>query len=627
VKYYFLLLPNIFLYLFLLSTTFIGLVFGTSNDLVFNPINENIYVYSSDNPIQVLNSSTYHVIDSIYTQNGESFLGGLTIDPINGDIYASTFNELISNPASIVVINGTNNIITKSIPLSNNSNDFSYIVDLSFNAKNQKLYAIESNSQNNSLVILNSKQNSIIDKIPFNFSQNIDLSHITFNPNDGDIYITSGTDIMIINSTNKIEKILHLDKAPLGITFSHQNNTMYLLYSHPNRVVEINPLTMDAVKSKFLPTMPFEFEIHRNNPPGGIIPIEPSRPSAIELDKEGQNMFVLYNLSLESSLNEQGVYAFIDNTSKIVSFLPFNKNIYYHDIAFNPENGNMYVTNRGSGTVSIIDKSTNEILETISVGGLPSRIAFNPENGNMYVTNQGSGTVSIINSSTNRIVENISIGNQYNSLPTGIAFNPENGNMYVTNQGSGTVSIINSSTNRIVENISVGGLPSRIAFNPENGNMYIADWNSSTVKVIDSQTHNLSEIRIDTGIPYTISYNPTNSYIYVTALGHYNRFHVINSLTNDISESLPSFSGNGGEALSKLDITFNPVDDNMYMSDGKNIVVINSSNNEIIESININANYPISKIAFNPETNYMYLSAGRDVLVVDLSTKEIVKRL
>jgi YVTN family beta-propeller protein len=581
VKYYFLLLPNIFLYLFLLSTTFIGLVFGTSNDLVFNPINENIYVYSSDNPIQVLNSSTYHVIDSIYTQNGESFLGGLTIDPINGDIYASTFNELISNPASIVVINGTNNIITKSIPLSNNSNDFSYIVDLSFNAKNQKLYAIESNSQNNSLVILNSKQNSIIDKIPFNFSQNIDLSHITFNPNDGDIYITSGTDIMIINSTNKIEKILHLDKAPLGITFSHQNNTMYLLYSHPNRVVEINPLTMDAVKSKFLPTMPFEFEIHRNNPPGGIIPIEPSRPSAIELDKEGQNMFVLYNLSLESSLNEQGVYAFIDNTSKIVSFLPFNKNIYYHDIAFNPENGNMYVTNRGSGTVSIIDKSTNEILETISVGGLPSRIAFNPENGNMYVTNQGSGTVSIIN----------------------------------------------SSTNRIVENISVGGLPSRIAFNPENGNMYIADWNSSTVKVIDSQTHNLSEIRIDTGIPYTISYNPTNSYIYVTALGHYNRFHVINSLTNDISESLPSFSGNGGEALSKLDITFNPVDDNMYMSDGKNIVVINSSNNEIIESININANYPISKIAFNPETNYMYLSAGRDVLVVDLSTKEIVKRL
>jgi YVTN family beta-propeller protein len=581
VKYYFLLLPNIFLYLFLLSTTFIGLVFGTSNDLVFNPINENIYVYSSDNPIQVLNSSTYHVIDSIYTQNGESFLGGLTIDPINGDIYASTFNELISNPASIVVINGTNNIITKSIPLSNNSNDFSYIVDLSFNAKNQKLYAIESNSQNNSLVILNSKQNSIIDKIPFNFSQNIDLSHITFNPNDGDIYITSGTDIMIINSTNKIEKILHLDKAPLGITFSHQNNTMYLLYSHPNRVVEINPLTMDAVKSKFLPTMPFEFEIHRNNPPGGIIPIEPSRPSAIELDKEGQNMFVLYNLSLESSLNEQGVYAFIDNTSKIVSFLPFNKNIYYHDIAFNPENGNMYVTNRGSGTVSIIDKSTNEILETISVGG----------------------------------------------LPTGIAFNPENGNMYVTNQGSGTVSIINSSTNRIVENISVGGLPSRIAFNPENGNMYIADWNSSTVKVIDSQTHNLSEIRIDTGIPYTISYNPTNSYIYVTALGHYNRFHVINSLTNDISESLPSFSGNGGEALSKLDITFNPVDDNMYMSDGKNIVVINSSNNEIIESININANYPISKIAFNPETNYMYLSAGRDVLVVDLSTKEIVKRL
>jgi YVTN family beta-propeller protein len=617
VNYHFLLLTNIFLYLFLFSTTFIGFVFGISSDLDFNPINENIYVYSLGNPIQVLNSSTYHIINSIHTQNGESFVGALTIDPINGDIYASTFDD-ISELASIAVINGTNNIITKSIPLSN---DFSFIVDLSFNPKNQKMYAIESNGQNNSLIIINSKENNIIDKITFNFSQ-ID-SHITFNPNDGNIYIISGTDITIINSTNQIEKILHLDKAPLGITFSNQNNSMYLLYSHPNRVVEMNPLTMDVVESQFLPTMPFEFGISHSGAPGGIVPKGPSYPSAIEFDKEGQHIFVVYNLNLE----EEGLYAFTNNASKIVSFLPFNKNIYYHDIVLNPENGNMYVTNHGSGTVSIIDGSTNKILKTISVGELPSRIAFNPENGNMYVTNQGSGTVSIINSSTNRVVENISIGNQYKSLPTGIAFNPENGNMYVTNQGSGTVSIINSSTNRVVENISVGGVPSRIAFNAENGNMYIADWNSSTVKVMDSQTHNLSEIRIDTGLPYTISYNPTNSYIYVTALGHNNRFHVINSLTNDISESLPSFSSNGGEALSKLDIAFNPIDGNMYMSDGKNIVVVNSSNNEIIESININANYPISKIAFNPETNYMYLSAGRDVFVVDLSTREIVKTL
>jgi YVTN family beta-propeller protein len=571
VNYHFLLLTNIFLYLFLFSTTFIGFVFGISSDLDFNPINENIYVYSLGNPIQVLNSSTYHIINSIHTQNGESFVGALTIDPINGDIYASTFDD-ISELASIAVINGTNNIITKSIPLSN---DFSFIVDLSFNPKNQKMYAIESNGQNNSLIIINSKENNIIDKITFNFSQ-ID-SHITFNPNDGNIYIISGTDITIINSTNQIEKILHLDKAPLGITFSNQNNSMYLLYSHPNRVVEMNPLTMDVVESQFLPTMPFEFGISHSGAPGGIVPKGPSYPSAIEFDKEGQHIFVVYNLNLE----EEGLYAFTNNASKIVSFLPFNKNIYYHDIVLNPENGNMYVTNHGSGTVSIIDGSTNKILKTISVGELPSRIAFNPENGNMYVTNQGSGTVSIIN----------------------------------------------SSTNRVVENISVGGVPSRIAFNAENGNMYIADWNSSTVKVMDSQTHNLSEIRIDTGLPYTISYNPTNSYIYVTALGHNNRFHVINSLTNDISESLPSFSSNGGEALSKLDIAFNPIDGNMYMSDGKNIVVVNSSNNEIIESININANYPISKIAFNPETNYMYLSAGRDVFVVDLSTREIVKTL
>jgi YVTN family beta-propeller protein len=108
------------------------------------------------------------------------------------------------------------------------------------------------------------------------------------------------------------------------------------------------------------------------------------------------------------------------------------------DVAFNPDNGFLYVANAGSNTVSVIDPATNTVVATITVGGSPIGIAFNPDNGFMYVANSGSNTVSVINPVTNTVVATIPVG----ATPFGIAFNPDNGFLYVTNQGGNTVSVI-----------------------------------------------------------------------------------------------------------------------------------------------------------------------------------------
>jgi YVTN family beta-propeller protein len=68
-------------------------------------------------------------------------------------------------------------------------------------------------------------------------------------------------------------------------------------------------------------------------------------------------------------------------------------------IAFNPDNGFLYVTSGGAGVniVSVINGATNTVVGTpIPVGALPRGIAFNPDNGFLYVTNLGDNTVSVI---------------------------------------------------------------------------------------------------------------------------------------------------------------------------------------------------------------------------------------
>ena len=70
----------------------------------------------------------------------------------------------------------------------------------------------------------------------------------------------------------------------------------------------------------------------------------------------------------------------------------------------------MYVSSNDSDTVSVIDGKTNTVIGSpISVGDHPVGIAFNSDNGDMYVTNGESGTVccgtvSVIDAKTNTVI-------------------------------------------------------------------------------------------------------------------------------------------------------------------------------------------------------------------------------
>src|SRR6267142_1574658 len=92
-----------------------------------------------------------------------------------------------------------------------------------------------------------------------------------------------------------------------------------------------------------------------------------------------------------------------------------------------------------------------------------------------YVTNL-SGTVSVIDTTTNTVVVTIPVG----IFPTGIAITPDGTrayvvNQFVTNQGNNTVSVIDTMTNTIVATISVGRGPSEIAITPDGTRAYVPD--------------------------------------------------------------------------------------------------------------------------------------------------------
>ena len=83
-----------------------------------------------------------------------------------------------------------------------------------------------------------------------------------------------------------------------------------------------------------------------------------------------------------------------------------------------------YVANQDSDNVSVIDVSTNTVVDTVGVEE-PQGVAVTPNGNFVYVTSNGSN-VSVIQTSTNTVLTTVGVGEG----PFGVAVTP-NGDLYM----------------------------------------------------------------------------------------------------------------------------------------------------------------------------------------------------
>lgn len=196
-------------------------------------------------------------------------------------------------------------------------------------------------------------------------------------------------------------------------------------------------------------------------------------------------------------------------------------------VAASPDGSKVYVTNRTSGSVSVIRTSDNKVVNTITVGTQPESVTFSTDGTWAYVTNYGSKSVSVIDTTlaTPKVITTIS---NVGTNPRGIAYvQTANGpRVYVANSGAGTVSVINASTNQLIDTkpstaltvdpISVGSAPQQIAVSPDGTRIYVTNQSSNSVSVINTATNALDGAAIAVGSkPAGIALSADGSTLYV----------------------------------------------------------------------------------------------------------------
>ena len=142
------------------------------------------------------------------------------------------------------------------------------------------------------------------------------------------------------------------------------------------------------------------------------------------------------------------------------------------DIAFSPNNGLLYILRDGGysgyalrpnnlGSLMIMNPNTGEIIEDMTIDRGLHSIAFNPENGDAYITNEVKASILSLCESSVTVVSGASrsvLGTiNLESCPWGIVYNPKDEKFYLP---TGEVTGLNPSPIRksLIEVIDPSGL-------------------------------------------------------------------------------------------------------------------------------------------------------------------------
>lgn len=151
------------------------------------------------------------------------------------------------------------------------------------------------------------------------------------------------------------------------------------------------------------------------------------------------------------------------------------------EVTFSADGAHAFVCNTGSGTVSIIDTSTKEIVDELTVGTTPVG-AWPGTDGNMYVDNEGSRTLSVIASDSLEVVRTVQLG-----FPPAMAAIAPSGELWVTDLEGGRVVAYSASTpeDGPLRDIPVGAGAHAIAFAPDGTKAYVTNQEAGSVSVVE----------------------------------------------------------------------------------------------------------------------------------------------
>jgi len=172
-----------------------------------------------------------------------------------------------------------------------------------------------------------------------------------------------------------------------------------------------------------------------------------------------------------SNINSGSVSVINVETDEVVLVIPCSDRAEGIDIS--PDGAELWVTNIDDNSISVIDTETYETTSQLETGNQPLRLQFSIDGKQCLVSNASDGTISVYDTKTKKLISNVQIPGKKNLIekviygtprPVGMLMHPYGKYAFVSNYAAGRVEVLDMKTFTLVSSIQVGSMPDGLAF-------------------------------------------------------------------------------------------------------------------------------------------------------------------
>lgn len=183
--------------------------------------------------------------------------------------------------------------------------------------------------------------------------------------------------------------------------------------------------------------------------------------------------------------------------------------------------------------ISVIDLHKDEVINTIPLNLYPSGLALSSDGQKLYVSHQADCSISIVDTEHHQVVDTFhpkdcSESSPLTSLspalsspdltlsPVSLALSPDNTLLYLIQSHENRISVVDLGLQKEVASIPVGRNPQRIALHPERPLAYVTNHDSDSISIVSTWDHQVLGTIPSLSAPRELTLTPEGSQLWVT---------------------------------------------------------------------------------------------------------------
>jgi PQQ-dependent catabolism-associated beta-propeller protein len=305
----------------------------------------------------------------------------------------------------------------------------------------------------------------------------------------------------------------------------------------------------------------------------------------------------------------------------------------------------VYVSNEGSGTISVIETSTDQVVDTIAVGKRPRGLRLSRDGQTLYVALSGSPRrvqkvhagkgispdrdadgIGVIDVRSRRLVKKIAAGQD----PEAFDLSRDGQHLYVSNEETAETGVVDVERGVVVQTIAVGHEPEGVATRPDGRVVYVTSEAENQVSVIDAVRHEVIQV-IPTGArPRTVLFDREGRTAFVTNENGASVTVIDAQAHRAVREIALPVPAGGGPPARPMGAALSPDERTLYVANGRGrtISIVDVAALEVrgtLESVGDR----LWGLTVSPDGKKLYATDGPSnaVVVVDVGKRRVVKRI